>query len=724
MKVQTKVLLLLFLLTAIFVGGLLAFHLTQRRKFRTLAVERSRDRDRDFSALLAERGDRLKVLVEDFSVWDEMVLAIRNSDAAWAGTRMSEETLTSYGVNAFWAYRADRRLFYSLNNRYAENLKELPIPKEALETLFSKQRTCHFFVQVPQGWMEVRGSTVHPSNDRFRETRPEGYFFCGQVWITEYMRRMAQFTGYTMAIVPLKEAAPALASEEELGRIRFSRLLPGWDGQPIARVQAENDSPLIRELNLSSQRLLRALFIFAFAVLALVGGLMWIWVRRPLARLCRSLESKQVAQLEKLTQRRDEFGMLAERMIAFRETEEKLHTAEEHLRHAQKMEAVGRLAGGVAHDFNNLLTAILGYSQLLERKLMHDPAGLEQIRMVFRAGEQAAALTRQLLAFSRKQILQPKVLNLNDLVRQTEKLLQRVIGEQITIVIETNAAVPRVQADPGQIEQVLMNLGVNARDAMPGGGTLTFRTANVEVGPAEAEARGDGAAPGRYVALSVSDSGVGMDAVTRARIFEPFFTTKGPGRGTGLGLATVYGIVKQSQGMIRVESEPGQGCTFTVELPEVPEPVTQPEPKAAPLEPAPKGKTVLAVEDEEVVRSVLCSVLEEAGYDVLCAGNPKEGLEIAKQMSQPLDLLLTDVIMPGMLGTALAERVVDIFPSVRVLYISGYSERDMLEQGIAEGEIEILQKPFTHEKLLRRVKELLSDERVPATAATSGIGTG
>lgn len=717
MKVQTKVLLLLLTVTVIFVGGLFAFRGSEQSKLRRLAADRAAERDLVFSKFLEKRGDQLNVVVDEYSIWDDAVQALRKHDKQWAETNLREETLTTYQINAAWLYRQDRTLLFSLNNRYAAELNELPLPQGSIEKLFEGgKRTCHFFLHVPQGWMEIRGATVHPSHDRFRETRPEGYFFAGQIWITDYMNRIAEFTGYTLSIEPLQPGLTSPpASAEELGHIRFSRLVHGWDGQPIARIVAENDSPLIREMNQSSRRLLNSLLTFAALLVAVVAGVLVLWVRGPLHKLCCSLETGDIALLGRMAGRRDEWGMLANQIIAFRRTQEKLEAAEEQLRHSQKLEAVGRLAGGVAHDFNNLLTAILGYSQLLERKLQRDPTALEQIRLVFRAGEQAAGLTRQLLAFSRKQMLQPKVIDLNKLVGDVRRLLQRVIGEHIELVFEIAATEPRVLADPGQVEQVLMNLGVNARDAMPGGGTLTFRTGNVVIDAEGARLRGGDIPPGNYIFLEVSDTGQGMDGETKARIFEPFFTTKGPGRGTGLGLATVYGIVKQSQGAITVQSEPGKGATFRVELPQV---QTECTPVIAPpsVSDSHEGSaTILAVEDEEVVRMVICSVLEQAGYEVLCASNPTRALELACEHENQIDLLLTDVVMPQMSGPVLAEEILEISPKAKVLYISGYSERDMRDQGIT-GDLEVMPKPFTRETLLQRVKDVLEEksEEVPA----------
>src|SRR4051812_7188878 len=257
MKVQTKVLLLLLTVTVIFVGGLFAFRSSEQTKLRHLAAERAAERDRIFSKFLEKRGDQLSVVVDEYSVWDESVQALRKHDKAWAEGNLRDETLTTYRINAAWFYRQDRTLLYSLNNRYAPELNELPLPAGAIEKLFEGgKRTCHFFLHVPQGWMEIRGATIHPSHDRFRETRPEGYFFAGQFWITDYMNRIAEFTGYKLSIEPLQPGLTTPpASAEELGDIRFSRLVHGWDGQPIARIVAESDSPLIREMNESSRRL-------------------------------------------------------------------------------------------------------------------------------------------------------------------------------------------------------------------------------------------------------------------------------------------------------------------------------------------------------------------------------------------------------------------------------------------------------------------------------------
>ena len=392
--------------------------------------------------------------------------------------------------------------------------------------------------------------------------------------------------------------------------------------------------------------------------------------------------------------------------------EEALRQSEERLRQAQKMEAVGRLAGGVAHDFNNLLTVITSYSDLLLEDLGSDDPKRDDVVQIRKAAEGAAALTRQLLAFSRQQVLEPKVLDLKATIASTEKLLKRLIGEDVHLITALAPDLGAVKADPGQLEQIIINLAVNARDAMPTGGRLTIEAANVEMD--EAYVRGHApASPGRYVLLALSDTGIGMDEQTKARIFEPFFTTKEPGKGTGLGLATVYGIVKQSGGFIWVYSEPGHGTSFKVYLPRVDEPA---EPVATPTTMAEPGRgteTVLVVEDAASVRMVTRQVLERYGYAVLEAPNGETALRLAAKHHGPIHLLLTDVVMPGLSGRQLAEQLVHLRPDMKVLYASGYADHAIVHHGILESGISYLQKPFTPETLGRRVRQVL-DSSPPA----------
>jgi PAS domain S-box-containing protein len=375
---------------------------------------------------------------------------------------------------------------------------------------------------------------------------------------------------------------------------------------------------------------------------------------------------------------------------------------------AQKMEAVGRLAGGVAHDFNNILTAIGGYTDLLLEDLpLDDPRRLD-VDEIHRAADRAAALTQQLLAFSRRQVLQPKVIDLNALVSNVERLLRRLLGEDVLLATALASDVGRVRADPGQLEQVIVNLAVNSRDAMPGGGRLTIETSNVDLDAAYA-AEHRTVVPGRFVVIAVSDTGSGMSADTQSHMFEPFFTTKEVGKGTGLGLATAYGIVKQSGGSIWVYSELGHGTTIKVYLPRVDEP---PEPLPAPAITDPASlrgsETILVVEDEPAVRSVARQVLARQGYTVLEAPDGQTALTMIAAGGPRVDLVLTDVVMPGMSGRALADQLARRCPGLRVLFMSGYTDDAIVRHGMLEPGLAYLQKPFRPDALAQKVREVLN----------------
>ena len=409
----------------------------------------------------------------------------------------------------------------------------------------------------------------------------------------------------------------------------------------------------------------------------------------------------------------DEVAEVTHAFVTMRETlaktEQEQKLLEQRLRQAHKMEAVGRLAGGVAHDFNNLLTIIRGHGDLLLERGIENSSQRNSVEQIKKAGDRAVAMTRQLLAFSRLQVLQPRVIDLNAVIAEMGKMLPRLIGEDIEYQFTPESGLARVKADPGQIEQVIMNLAVNARDAMPSGGKLHVRTRNIELDDAEARRRPP-MAPGMYVLFSVSDTGQGMDEKTKAHIFEPFFTTKEVGKGTGLGLATVYGIVKQSGGFIWVESSPGQGATFDIYLPQASEEISRKEQETKPAA-IPRGsETVLVVEDQDGVRELAAEFLRTNGYSVLEAVDGVEALEVARRFGRTIHVVLTDIRMPRMGGTELAKKFKALQPDAKFILMSGYSEQ-LGDQNEKPGErFFVLPKPFSMNSLTSAVRQVLAGQ--------------
>jgi len=395
--------------------------------------------------------------------------------------------------------------------------------------------------------------------------------------------------------------------------------------------------------------------------------------------------------------------------------QEDLRGAEAQLRQAQKMEAVGRLAGGIAHDFNNVLTVVKSFSEFLLEDLDEADPRRADVQEIAKAADRAAGMTRRLLAFSRRQMLQPRALDLNGVLGGMERMLQRLIGDDVRIVTAFDSALLPVQADPGSIEQVILNLAVNARDAMPDGGTLTIETHNARLDRPDANWA---IQPGPYAMLTIRDTGHGMDAATQARVFEPFFTTKAQGEGTGLGLAMVYGIIKQSRGHVWVTSTPGQGTTFTIYLPQVIAVDALPDTKPTPV-PATTGggETILLVDDEEALRTAARRALVRAGYRVIPAVDGPDALRVyMENTGTPIALVVTDVVMPGLGGRELVGRLKAMNPELRVLFVSGYTEEGVRKQGVLQPGTEFLEKPFTPEKLLRKIREILDSPPLVAAA--------
>ena len=727
MKVQTKILLLLLVVSALFGGGLATMGLRDRARFRSISDERRLEREKSFDAFLTRHSDPLQIYAKDTSVTTDLVRAIRSNGQQWGDLAINDNVLNSFGVDAAWVCRPDGSPVFDHNRLDVDDLKILPLPPAAF-TALRQQRLMHFYLWVKRNGqdalLEVSADTVRPSDDKERRQPVEGFFLAGRLWNKEKIDLLASDTDNHLE---LTRATPADAlpddNEAERGILTFTRTLSTWDDQPAGRLVVTNESKIIRQLNGSNQQMLTLLLAFAAVTSVLLAVSLTRWVSRPLRLISRTLETQHPGPANRLRGDQSEFGGIARMLCDFFGQREKLLTeingregarealrqSDEQRRQAQKMEAVGRLAGGVAHDFNNLLTAILGHAELLGNRRDLDASARQHVETIQKAGEQAAAVTHQLLAFSRKQMLQPRILELGPLVQDFGKILRCTLGEHIELRVEIEPG-GRVKADPNQLEQVLLNLGVNARDAMPRGGKLTIRTRTVALDEAAARRQALDFGAGCYVVLEVSDTGHGMDEDTKARLFEPFFTTKSLGKGTGLGLATVYGVVKQSGGAITVESAPGAGCTFRVWLPREQGAVEAAQPKTNVPTPTPalRADTVLIVEDEEIVRELVCSVLSDCGYHVLCAENGVEALKLSDSHRGKIALMITDVVMPQMGGLELGRRIAERRPETHVMYVSGYSESDMSEQGILAPEADFMEKPFTLQALTRKVREILN----------------
>jgi len=431
------------------------------------------------------------------------------------------------------------------------------------------------------------------------------------------------------------------------------------------------------------------------AVAAMKAGAHDYLTKRKLARLAPAIE-RELREAKTRTARKA--------------AEAALRQSEDQLRQAQKLEAVARLAAGVAHDFNNLLTAISGHSALLLRQMEPDDPKRRSAEQIEKCAYRAAALTRQLLTFSRRQAVEPRVVKLNDVIRNVERMLKRIIGEDTEFRATLDPAAGSIKADPGQLEQVIMNLAVNARDAMPDGGEIIATTANLAVDETTRK-KVPGLNPGHYVKLAIADTGTGMTEEVKAHIFEPFFTTKPPGKGTGLGLATCFGIVQQSSGHIEVESELGKGTIFRLYFPRVPDAINPAHAEKVATPAARGAETVLLVEDEPMVRELAATTLRELGYTVLQAGNGEEGLRVARQHRARIDLVLTDVVMPVMGGKDMAGTLRVLHPSTKVLFTSGYSEEVIGHHGVLRPGVAFLQKPYLSVTLARRVREVLDETR-------------
>ena len=719
MKIRFQILLLIFLIVAVFIAGVNMIKREEMARVTELTNQNALEINASFDHFLRERQRSLDLFVSpEFRDWDELVTAVENHDTAALQSLLDDNTLSAYDANAVWILGPDFTELHAWNNVPAKalNASEFAINLHPRLSAAAPEG-CHYFLMTAQGLMEIRGIALRPgwlSPQDIARAAPIGYFFAGRLLTNRDAQEMGSITGNEVRLVTSRQDSWG-GQQVQPGVITFERDLKGADDRTVAWISVKHVTRAIAAFQQATDQLSLWLILFAAIVLIILAASLHLLISKPLHIITRSLHTRDLAPLEPLSNRRSEIGELAGLIAEFHTqrdqlvqqmnerlaAEHALEESEERLRQAHKMEAIGRLAGGVAHDFNNLLTAIIGYANLLSSKPGADAETHRQAGTILQAGQQAAALTHQLLAFSRKQILQPKVIDANLLVANMERLLHRIIGENIDIRTEFHAMYGYIKADPSQLEQVVLNLAVNARDAMPRGGKILLKTSNQTLRDGEIA----DVAAGNFVVLEVTDTGQGMDKQTIARIFEPFFTTKVFGKGTGLGLATVYGVVRQSGGGITVESEPGHGTTFRLFLPKSTEAI---EPLATPIstpQPSVGDETILVVDDQKMVASLVGDVLKQQGYRVLVAASPSEA--IGHYRENKIDLIITDVIMPRIDGRTLAEMVQARHEQVKILFISGHAEPASEDQPADTQKAQVLSKPFTPEALSSKVREIL-----------------
>jgi signal transduction histidine kinase len=734
MTLSTKTVVLLGgTLTALIVALSMTFHAVFLDRFETLQEQDAIESATRALGALADDTARLRALTEDYAVWDETFEFMRTRDMRFRETGLptTQQAIARVSLVALIDLRGDLVFGTALDGEDAV----APLPAGAEKVLADPalrpqdSEGVHGVLRLGDHLLLVAAHPILRSDAsgpqrgtlvlaRFLEARQlDDLARYAHAALTAHRiddPRLPEDVRWARSL--LSSARRTLAAPQASNATASFALVDDVFGEPALIFRVESPRRILREGRAGLAYLIGALLVvgvgFGAVALYLIQSLVLARLGRLSAEVGRIAAAADFAarvaipgddELSRLAG--DVNGMLA----ALEASRHRLEESESRLRQSQKMEAVGRLAGGVAHDFNNLLGVIIGYAELLAPRVDGE-SQQKRVQQILKAAERAASLTRQLLTFSRKQVLQPRVLDLNAVVREIEPMLQRLIGEHIELTTRLDGALGRVRADASQIEQVLMNLAVNARDAMPRHGTLAIETGNLS----PEAALEDGLRAEAYAVLTVTDDGAGMDAQTLNRIFEPFFTTKGPGKGTGLGLATVYGIVEQSGGSIRVRSEPGRGAEFRICLPAVvSDAVRVPAPDRAPPAPDQGGETILLVEDQDMLRGLARDTLTACGYDVLEAVGSEEALKLSEAYSGPIHLLVTDVLMPKLSGPELAAQLRPRRPDMQVLYVSGYTDDSLGHHGTLGEDVNFLQKPYPAALLCGKVREVL--DKKPAT---------
>lgn len=719
MQVYKKVSLVLVAITVLLLLTFVLLGLSARHETESLFRQRSEETESLIRNLVDLKGEAMKTLAYDYTYWDEMVDFTQNSDPEWAAQNI-DEGMTTYSTDAAWVYRLDFSLVYSKSAQDFEDFKQIPLAREHLENLFQRgNRFEHFFINTPHGLLEIRGATIHPTADPERKTSPQGYFLVGKLWDRAWLENLSQLTFSNIQLIPASENAPEDASSKNnfaKSDIHFFTDLKSVGGQVLAQLEVIKTSPFIEQMRNEERFQFKAIMMLLTVLLLTAVFLLQLWVSRPLSLIEKALKHQNPKPLVKLSKEQTEFGAISlmiqdffiQKAELIRQIKERTQL-EATLVESQKMEALGKMAGAIAHDFNNQLTAIRGFCELLVSEIDPKNSQGNYLEEIQKATNRSIEFTSQLLSFSRHHLVVKEPLDLNQLIQQNNALLRHTLGEQIQLELSLHPKLGRVEASVTQLEQVMMNLIINARDAMPSGGTVRIKTLNVELAKEDSLSNHYSGVPaGAYIELNIEDQGVGMSEEVKKHLFEPFFTTKERGKGTGLGLATAYSMIKQHDGYITVMSRPGQGTSVKVLLPQcVQMPVV--EKPAQTLSPPPRGgnEVILLAEDEDAVRAVASAMLRKQGYQVLESSHGTAALEAAAKHSGEIHLLLSDVVMPGMNGKELFHKLQAGRPKIKVIFMSGYTSAALTQESFAEPGMNFLQKPFHSVQLLSKIRQVL-----------------
>ncbi|GEM_PF-1550217 len=689
--------------------------------------------------------ESLRFITRDWAEWDDMYQYVLSQDEVFntdfESSNMNLESFKRININLILIFNVSGNLVFGIGNDAGH--ERVFFPSSRLVQLFQKNKDLLLnpggeregvsgILMLREGALLISALSILPSDES--EKQPSrGTLVMGRLFVDDEISGLSQRMHFKIQV---QRYSDKLFSQDfELARMNLKDekefFIRPVDSETIAGYMMIKDSfgnpalilklEMPRDIYAQGKKSLNFLIVSAVLIGIVFISLIWILLVKLIlsrltqlnSQLIRIRKNKDVSIRVPLTGR-DEIASVAAAVNGMLDEIEsfygELRKTEETARQSVKMEAIGRLAGGIAHDFNNLLTAIIGYSDLIIKSKPEDPSIRKEVEEIRSAGERAAELTRQLLAFGRKQVFEVKVVDLNVIVSDAGKMLSRVISENIELVTLLESKLRKIKADPAQVEQIIFNLAVNARDAMPNGGKLIIETANIKLDEQYQNKKSDIKA-GEYVMLAVSDTGQGMDPETISHLFEPFFTTKENSTGSGLGLCSVYGIVKQSGGNIYVYSELGLGTTFKIYFPQCKENGTRETLHEEEVIPVAGQKTILLVEDEDMVRRLASEVLKRQGYEVLEAANGPEALLIAEDFRNTVHLLLTDVVMPKMSGTVLAEKIKAMRPDILILFMSGYADTRVISESENGNGQYFLQKPFTPEKLLRKLNEIFSQSR-------------